>query len=216
MTDEMTLHKGRSSLPAILLIIVGSSFLLFNPGWLEWVASWLRAVLFFAAGALFLSHYRRDSTTWWALLSGFGLLALGAAALGSGAASGPLLLGFLGAGFAAVYRAERRWWALLPAGVLWTLALALWLGETRPGFEAGLVFFFGLAATLGALYSRPGAQRQRWALYPTLGALALALLVFVSSGGGGALLPLLLIAGGAFLLRRDRRRIDDPMTPKGI
>lgn len=147
MADEITPHKGRSSLPAAL-VIVGVSFLLFNPGWLEWVASWLWAALFFAAGALFLSHYRRNSRAWWALLPAFGLLALGAAALGSGAASGPLLLGFLGAGFTAVYRAERRrWWALLPVGVLWTLALVAWLGETRPGFEVGWVFFLGLAAT---------------------------------------------------------------------
>lgn len=152
----MTLHKGRSSLPTALLIVGSSFFLLFNPGWLEWVASWLPAAVFLAAGALFL--------------------------------------GFLGAGFAAVCRAEQRWgWALLPAGVLWTLALVAWLGETRPGFEVGWVFFLEL-----------------------LGALALALLVFVSSGGSRALFPPLLIAGGVFLLRRSGRRIDDPLTLKGI
>lgn len=127
---------------------------------------------------------------WWALLPGFGLLALGAATLSSGAASAPLFLGFLGAGFAAAYRAERRrWWAILPAGVLWTLALVAWLGETRPGSQVGWVFFLGLAATFGALFSLPGAQRQRWALYPALGTLALALLVFVVSGAAARCSP---------------------------
>lgn len=123
---------------------------------------------------------------WWALLPGFGLLALGAATLSSGAASGPLFLGFLGAGFAAAYRAERRrWWTILTAGVLWTLALVSWLGETRPGSQVGWVFFLGLAATFGALFSLPGAQWQRWALYPALG----TLVVFVVSGAAARCSP---------------------------
>ncbi|ADI14909.1 hypothetical protein [Truepera radiovictrix] len=196
---------------AALLIGVGVLFLAANLGLLAWASAWLWALLFLGLGAAFWLVYREDRTRWWALLPAFALFALGLATLVPGAASGGLFLGLIGVGFAALYRDDRRrWWALIPAGVLLTLGVVAWLDASALGaalgVDAGAALFLGLAATFGVLYRLPeGEGKQRWALFPALGLLALALFVLLASGGGGPALPLLLIALGALLLWRGRR-----------
>lgn len=214
----MTPTHPRSRLLAALLIGGGLFLLAANFGLLGWVASWLWAVLFLVCGTAFLIAYRDDRARWWALLPGFGLLALGAAVLAPENAGGGLFLGLVGAGFAAVYLTDRRrWWAVLPAGALLTLALVAWLDASRPGFDAGWLFFLGLAATFGLLFWLPeGEGKQRWALFPALGALGLAALTVAASGIGTTLFPLLLIALGTLLLWRQRRPPRPSSGPKGV
>lgn len=79
--------------------------------------------------------------------------------------SGALVLGSIGLAFWLVYLSARaeRWWAIIPAGVMTTLAMVTFMPESFGGFGIGGVFFLGLAATflLAALLAG-----HRWAYYP--------------------------------------------------
>lgn len=195
---------------AALLIAAGALLLLDRFGWLSGVGSWLWGLLFLAGGAAFLAVAWRDRERWWALIPGFALVGLAAAVL-MGAAGGPLFLALLGVAFAVVYATDhRRWWAIIPAGALATLALVAYLGVAFPRYEAGWVFFVGLAATFLALVVQPPERRQRWAVIPAIALAALALVTVMAQQAGTWIVALLLIAGGGVLLLRrppDERRL---------
>jgi len=188
----------RSQQLGLVLIGLGTLFILINLGVFRLLAPPLGAI-FFAGGAAFLIVFSRDRLQWWALIPGFALLGLGVATLGGGAA-GSWFLGLLGAGFAAIYLSDNRhWWAIIPAGALVTLALTALAG---PGWLAGPLLFAGLAATFILLYFLP---EQPWALYPALGLGALAMLTLVTAGIlPGVVWSLLLIAAGGWLLWQKR------------
>jgi hypothetical protein len=187
-----------------LLIGVGVFNLLVRAGWMAGVGGWLWGLFFLAGGGVFLWFYTRDRQQWWAVFPGFGLIGLAAAVL-MGNAGGALFLALLGLAFAVVYSTDRRrWWAILPAGALATLALVAWLGTVRPAYDAGWVFFLGLAATFAALLLQQGDQRQRWAAVPALALALLALLTLFTSQAGPTVIALALIALGAVLVLRDR------------
>ncbi len=205
MIDKTT-DKTPNQSWALILIFLGLLFLATNFGWFGWLTSWLWSLLFAAAGGAFLYVYYQNRKRWWALIPGFALLAVGVAAL-SGNAAGGLFLALIGAGFAAVFVTNRaRWWAVIPAGALFTLALIAWLSAVRPGWDTGWLFFCGLATTFGVLVFLPEGQgKQRWAIYPALGCLALVLLTFLSSNVGSVIISLVLIAVGAFLFWRQAK-----------
>jgi hypothetical protein len=109
----------------------------------------------------------------------------------------------LSLGFWAIYLASQaRWWAVIPGGTLLTLTLVTGLSETWPGQDLGWVFFLGLSATFGLLYLLPtSAGRMRWALYPSAGLLAMALLVMAALGEIANLIwPAALILVGLYLM----------------
>lgn len=195
-------NERRNAWIAGLLIGVGVLLLLQRLGWLVGTGSWLWGLVFLAGGAAFLMVYVRDRAQWWALFPGFALVGLAAAVL-MGNDGGALFLALLGLAFAVVYASDRRrWWAVIPGGALATLALVAWLDTVRPGYDAGWVFFMGLAATFAALVAQPAERRQGWALYPAAGLALLALLTLVTSSAGPALIAVVLIAVGVVLLLR--------------
>ena len=116
-------------------------------------------LIFGAAGAAFLTLFFRRRDNWWAAIPGSVFLGLAAviliAQLWPGPAAdraGALLFLFMGAGFGAVYLRERgNWWALIPCGVMLTLALVVALPRELQGMPVAAVLFLGLAATFGAL-----------------------------------------------------------------
>lgn len=201
--DERRGGREREDRWAILLIAGGILLLAGNLGWFGWVGDWLWAVLFLGGGAAFLYRYSTDRKQWWPLIPGFALAAIGLAILLDDAA-GPVFLGLIGLAFLSVYLTGReRWWAVIPAGVLLTLAVVALIEEAAPRVDAGWIFFLGLAATFGFLYYEPeGREKRRWALYPAVAALALALLTFLDTGAGGVVVPLALIAVGGYLIWR--------------
>lgn len=140
---------------------------------------------------------------WGVLLIGAGLLLL----LGSldivvwplRALSGPLALGIPGLIFALVYNGNRdQWWAIIPAGVLLTLAGVALVGGLLPRFDTGWLFFLGLAVTFGLVWRETGGA-QRWARVAALVFLALTGLVLLGSLIRFAL-PLALLGIGIYLL----------------
>lgn len=161
----------------------------------------LRLVLLFALGGY----------AWWAtrgrLPLGLRILlfaVIGAFAIPSaGRYAGVAALGYPALAFALVYAAQRRqWWALLPAGVLGTLALVAGSQVLFPGWNPAPLLFLGFAATFTVLYLLPrGRGGQHWALFPALLWIILTVLVNSPSGSAsGWLLPATLIGAGVFLL----------------
>ena len=88
-------------------------------------------------------------------------------------------MSWIAAGFLAVYLTGReRWWALIPTGVLLTIALVSGLSSISGELETGGVFFLGLGATFGllSLVPTPGG-RLKWALIPAGILLAIGVLI---------------------------------------
>jgi hypothetical protein len=70
---------------------------------------------------------------------------------------------------------RKQWWALIPGGVLLTLAGVTLVSE--PDYAGGL-FFLGLALTFGLIYFLPKPSgKSQWALYPAVFLLAVGVLV---------------------------------------
>jgi len=199
----------RHTIEAIALIGLGLLFLLQNLGLMGGIAGVVWAFAFAVAGLAFLAAFARASSNWWALIPAGALLGLaalvGANELlpgGSGSWGGTLFLGALSLSFWAIYLTDyARWWAVIPAGVLLTLAAVAGLTENIRGVELGWVFFLGLALTFGllAIIPAPGA-RLRWALVPAGVLLAIAAIVLGSSAPLLSLLwPVALILAGLFV-----------------
>jgi hypothetical protein len=200
-----------------LLVLVGALIFLQNMGVVraDWAGFW--ALAFAAGGVAFLLLLLGGTRYWWAAIPGFTLLGIGmligldlvapAMTVNWG---GPIFLGMIGMGFLAVYLMNRvNWWAIIPSGVLITLAVVAASGQMAPGAETGALFFLGLAATFGLVYllPGPGGQRMTWALIPAAVMLALGAVVsFAATGIANFIWPAVLIVAGAYLLLRNFRR----------
>jgi len=194
-----------------LLILGGLVFLIQNVfnlqlGGLFW------AVLLALGGLVFISVYLSDRRHWWGLIPGFTLLGVSATAFVSNVfprlgnvLGGVFVLGGIGLAFAAVYLTDQRnWWAVIPAGVMFTLAAISMLDQVLRGFESGGLLFFGMALTFALVAILPNTQGQlRWAWFP---AGILAVIGLIISAASENLLnyvwPLVLILGGLALIYR--------------
>jgi hypothetical protein len=103
--------------------------------------------------------------------------------------------------FLAVYLFERaRWWALIPAGTLLSLAVVTGADPFVSGVVSGAMFLFGMAGTFAFVAVAPSPCGPRtWAWIP---AAVLAGLGAVTLGSIEAAVfwPLVLILIGAFLV----------------
>jgi hypothetical protein len=197
----------------VLLVAGGVLFLLQNlhllvgAGTLFWVAA------FAAAGGIFLYVFAKEPANWWAVIPGISLLGIAAliglswaAPAAAGVWGGGLFLGAIGVGFWVVYLMDReRWWAIIPGGVLVTLALVTGVSAVSGGgADAGALFFIGLGLTFGAVYLLPSPKRSmRWALIPALVLLLLGVLVGAAATTAVRFIwPVVLMAIGAVLLFR--------------
>lgn len=206
-----------AALWGILLICAGIFFLLQNMGWFGNLSNLVWTGLFGIGGLffiyLFLSHRAEQ---WWAAIPGFTLLGLAAVVFldnfGPGFVeplTGSVFLGSIGLGFIMVYLANpHMWWAIIPGGVLATLALVAGIDEVPiRGFDSGGVFFLGLGLTflvLGLLSQRTH-ERLTWAFIPATVLIIMGVLigtewiVFMN-----LLWPLALIIGGGYWIWRSR------------
>jgi len=201
-----------SRLLGLALVGAGLLFLLQNLGFFGSLQSAFWALIFGAAGVGFLAALARNSAHWWAAIPGCALLGIGllialdvlAPALASDW-GGPLFLGMLGLGFWVVYLVRRAyWWAIIPGGVLFTLALVAGMSETMVSDAAGWVFFMGLSATFGLVYLLPTNEgRKQWAIYLAAALLAMAVLVMAAMGQVANMVwPTALILAGVYLMYR--------------
>lgn len=118
---------------------------------------------------------------------------------------GSFVLGGIGLAFLFVYLANREfWWALIPAGVMMTLAVVVGLSSVFQGVETGGIFFLGLGLTFAIVALLPNPHGQmKWAFIPAaiLGSIGL-LLLLVWTAAINYLWAIGLILVGIFLLLR--------------
>jgi hypothetical protein len=199
-----------------LLILAGVLFLvqnlgIFRVGDLFWV------VLLALSGVFFLSLFLQNKTNWWALIPSLTLICLGIIVLlnwimpdRSQRWSGSILLGGIGLSFALIYLiARQNWWAIIPAGVLITLAAIAGLEQFFPALATAGLFFLGLGLTFALVALLPNSQGElRWAWIPG------GILLFIGSiflvAGENLLVyvwpVILILAGGLFIVRALRNR----------
>jgi hypothetical protein len=194
-----------------LLILAGIVFLMRNAfnlqlGGLFWAA------LLALGGLAFITVYLNDRHQWWGLIPGFALLGVSATVFVGDffprlddILGGVFVLGGIGVAFGAVYLADRRnWWAIIPAGVMFTLAAISALDQLLGSFGTGGLLFLGLALTFALVALLPTPQgRMNWAWYPAAGLAVLGLFVTaVSENLMGYVWPLVLVLGGFLLIFR--------------
>ncbi len=201
-----------------LLIIGGVLFLLQNLDLLPGGAIFWGGVLG-VAGLMFLWGFITDRSQWWPLIPGLTLLGVSAAILLTAFAesaaerwSGTLILGSVGLSFWLIYLFYREnWWAVIPGGVLFTLATVAWVELNLPevrGLETGGIFFLGLGFTFLLLGVLPTPQGKMW--WPFIPGGILTVMGVLITLTFGSLLnvvgPALLIVGGVLLLWRAFRK----------
>lgn len=195
----------------LLLIAGGMVFLLQNLGVLTF-GDVFWGVLLGVGGIGFLSVYFTDRRNWWPLIPGIILLVLGVVIILdtlfpglSGIWSGVVILGGIGLAFLAVYANNREnWWAIIPAGVMVTLAAVSFLDQYLTGLETGGIFFLGLGLTFGLVAILPNLKGEmRWAFIPA-GILFLIGLVMMAAVSSlvNYIWPLALILLGLFFIFR--------------
>lgn len=182
------------------------------PGW-----TWL----FGGLGVLCLLTAFFYRSLWGLLFPGFILLGLAATIFLSTGASAPgnvagaVFLASIALPFWITALLSRsNWWAIIPAGVITTLAIMPLLSEARlDGQVTGAIFFLGLGLTfvlmrLWAL-GRPGTG---WAWYPAFILGGIGLVILASSNS--RLWPVVvIIAGAVLLIRALLPRQSAPATP---
>ena len=112
-----------------LLVIGGVLFLLQNLGIIQF-GGLFWAILLGLGAVFFLSIFFANRMNWWALIPGLTLLSIAVVvALGyivpgiSDVWSGTIVLGGIGLSFLLIFLIDMQmWWAVIPAGVLLTLA----------------------------------------------------------------------------------------------
>ncbi len=197
-----------------LLIIAGGIALLvqnllnFPLGGIFW------GVVFMVVGfAIFRLAWNSDRP-WWPFIPGLTLMGMGLTGLLGVVLpkvetyiGGALVLGSLGASFVLVYLRERRnWWAIIPAGVMFTLAATSLIEQGHFGLDSGGIFFIGLGLTFLTLAWLPG-QQLRWAFIPALALIVMGALAGFFAGASSSLVwaVVLIAAGGMMALRSFRK-----------
>ena len=194
-----------------LLILAGVLFLLDNLGLLT-IGDLIWAILLGLGGIAFLTVFITYRQNWWALIPGCTLVGVSITLfldyflpqVGS-VASGLIILGSIGLAFLIIYLLNwENWWALIPAGVLFTLAVVAVLDEVYPQMDTGSVFFVGLGLTFVALAILPNPIGQmRWAFIPAVILIVIGIVIAaVQFPVLSVVFALALIVVGVFFLLR--------------
>lgn len=196
-----------------MLVLGGLALLLQNLNVFRPAGSIFWAVVFLLAGVAFLSVYFENHLHWWAFIPAFTLLGLSLSSLLDVFSlalpfdlGGTLFLLGISIGFWAVFAVNRRqWWAIIPAGVLATLAVVSVIDTGNIGIDSGAIFFLGIGVTFGLLAVLPGYEGMlRWAYIPAGILVLIGLLVSASSSSMiNLIIPALLIIAGVVVVGRN-------------
>jgi hypothetical protein len=200
-----------------LVLIIGGILLLLdtfgviNGGALFWtIVSAFIAILFF-------SIYVTNREHWWALIPGTIFSSI-TAAIGlneflpgfkEGNLTGLIILVGISLSFLLVYLVEHsNWWAIIPAGVIATIALVSFLVATSTAVVSGGAFFIGLGLTFALIAILPTSIGQmRWAWIPAgiLGLIGFLILI-AAEEYINYIWPSVLILVGIFFIGRSLRK----------
>lgn len=227
-------NTRNTALWGILLICAGIVFLLQNLGWFGGFGDLIWTGLFGIGGLLFIYLFLSHRTEqWWAAIPGFTLLGLAAVTFLDnfgpafvGRLTGSVFLGSIGLGFVMIYLANQRmWWAIIPGGVMTTLAIVAGVDELHlrsfGSFDSGGIFFFGLGLTflvLGLLSQRTG-ERLTWAFIPAAVLIIMGILIGTNwENLINIVWPAVLIAIGGYWIWRSiapKAELERPAKPGG-
>lgn len=203
------------------LLLIGGGVLLALQQFNVLRGDWNDAIftsLWALAALYFFDLYNQNRPQWWFGLVAFifGALAVTHAldlffpAIGD-AIGGAIFLGGIGAGFIIAYRRNpANWWAIIPAGVMFTLAL-ISVANDLPyqwPFETGGVLFIGIGLTFLILTQiRVDGERLSWAIFPAIPLLALGLIVGLGDQASWDYIwPTLIILFGLYFLISSLRK----------
>lgn len=195
-----------------LLLVLAGGLLLLNNLEIVPIQGYIWAALFALTGIAFIVVYFRDREQWWAIIPGLTLLGIGVVAVLAdfmpgqmGAWLGAAFLGMIGLAFWLVFFSRRDfWWAIIPGGVLVTLAIVSGATAVFKGVELGGFFFIGLGLTflLVGLVRTPDGQ-MKWAFIPAAVLLIMGLLITAAATSLiNYVWPIVIILGGIYLLWR--------------
>jgi hypothetical protein len=194
-----------------LLVVAGILFLLSNLGVFD-ASGWLIGGLFCLGGLFFLSMLREGRSYWWSIIPGVVLFDLGSLIVLSSLfpglmnrIGGAFFLGGISLAFWLIYvRIREYWWAIIPGGVLATLA-AVTVVDLLPfgGMIVPATFFLGMAATFALVSLLAGRDNNqfKWAWYPTvvLGIMG-CIFLFFAGNVGSIIMPAALIVLGLYMV----------------
>lgn len=191
-------------------LIAGLAVLLSNMGFLSLDKLFWPGVLA-GGGLIFIYYFLSSKSNWWASIPGCILIAVGLTAAmptlipgSEGLMGGPVVLAGISLGFWLVYlRTPNNWWAIIPAGVMLSIA-TMTLINTDSGLATAGIFFIGLGLTFALVALLPGASlRMGWPWIPA-GILLLMGFLFISSASqlASLVLPSAMIIGGLVLVLR--------------
>jgi hypothetical protein len=195
----------------IILIVGGIAFLFQNLGYFQF-GSIFWAIVLVLAGFFFLTIFFTSRSNWWSLIPGITLLSVAFLILTEAFLprvgdiwGGSIVLGGIATSFLVVYLVDRKnWWAIIPAGVLYTLAVVAGLDNFYSGVGTGGIFFIGLGLTFAVLALLPVPEgRLGWAWIPAVILFIMGLLIFAAAERFiGYLWPLaLILVGGYFIFK---------------
>ena len=206
----------------IFLFIGGLILLLNNLGDFPWIA-WIAAAVFAVAGLYFVGRFVGNRRQWWPIIPGLTLLGLAATVFLSVQGLVPqawlatIFLGGIGLGFWIIFILDRaHWWAVIPGGMLWVIAILAVLNQTTQldNNQQGGLLFIGLGLVFGILYLLRNAQRPLgWAAIPALALTVFGIIAVTAEGASAStmsinrLWPLLAGAVGLGLLLGQLRTI---------
>ena len=172
----------------------------------EWIGA---GFLFVLAITFFLVYWSRRQL--WSLIVAYVMFVLGfmplLALTTRPELSGVIFLTAIGLPFLFLYvQSPQRWWAIIPAGMLLTLAIITAVvliprfnGQEFNSHIANFIVFAGWAVTFAVVWLR---HHQRWAMIVTIGAIVIAIAgLFVTKLE--FVWPVIIIVLGIFLLVRN-------------
>ena len=200
--DQMEKRITMPVVLSLLLLFCGVLLLLLAADILSYESRWFW-VMFFAFGAiLFLIHL--VDRVFWTIFPGFPLLGISAAIAvnpHSTALSFGLFFAVSSFSFWIFYLKERmkNWWALIPAGALFSLGVVLGI-DMLSGITALGIFTLGLSFTFIIIPFL--TKKNQWAFLPA-GALAVSGMLIIAVGSSAKavlyICSILLILIGCFL-----------------
>jgi hypothetical protein len=149
-------------IPALTILGIAAAIFLAEQ---DIIADYVVATIILAGiGLPFLLIFLTDRQHWWALIPGLTMTGSAAAVfleginLISGEAVGGIIVGGISLGFLIIYVLDRRqWWALIPGGVLGTVAVFLLLAAAAGFIWPVVLILLGLLLLRGSL----GGGRRR-------------------------------------------------------
>jgi len=214
----MTIKNNWRILLGGLLVIVGIASFLDSLNIIPF-SGLLWGVLFAFAGVAFIIYFLQNRKAWWAIIPGVVLIGLGFIILISSIfpnfqdeIGGFIFFIAISIAFLIVYLMNKKfWWAIIPAGVMASLAATILVdGFTK--FEGGGVLLMGIALTFALLTILPGLDGNRqWPLIPAGILFVVSIFAFFEDFNVSSLIwAVILIVFGVFLVVRSFIRNRQP------